>query len=432
MVGPHVTLAAMIDPRLLREDPDAVAENLARRGLGRELVDEVAALEARRRELIGEADTARAEQKTASKSIGQASADERPALIAAAAELKERVQKLDEQLAEAEAAFEEAMASIPNLVHPDVPIGAEGEGTVLRLVGEKPTFDFEPRDHVDLMEAADAVDLQRAAKVSGARFAYLKGEAVLLELALVRYAMDIAMRHGHVPVIPPVLVRRDALYGTGFLPGDEQQLFRMPDDDLYLTGTSEVTLAGLHMDEILEPGALPVRYVGYSSCFRREAGSYGKDTRGIFRVHQFDKVELFSYVEAGDSEAEHARLLAIEEEVMQGLELHYQVVDIPTGDLGGPAARKFDIEAWLPGQQAYRELTSTSNTTDYQARRLKVRVRRHDGPNELVHTLNGTATAVGRTIIAVVETHQQADGSVRVPEALRPYLGKDVLFVGGE
>ena len=419
----------MIDVKLLREDPERVATALARRGYARDEVDRLVALEARRRELIAEVDTARNEQKTASKAIGSASPDERPALIAAASEVKERVAGLEASLAEVATEFETALATVPNLPHPDAPDGQEGDGVVLRTVGERPAFDFEPRDHVDLLEPADAIDLQRGAKVSGARFAYLKGEGALLEFALVRYAMDVAQRHGHVPVIPPVLVREEAMYGTGFLPTDEQQIFKTAEDDLYLTGTSEVPLAALHMDEILEPDELPIRYVGFSTCFRREAGTYGKDTRGIFRVHQFDKVELFSFVAPDASSEEHERLLGIEEDVLSGLGLHYQVVDIPVGDLGASAARKFDIEAWLPGQQAYRELTSTSNTTDYQARRLRARIRQTDGDNVLVHTLNGTALAVQRTIIALVETHQREDGTVAVPEALQPYLGRDRLFV---
>ncbi|HEX2029708.1 MAG TPA: serine--tRNA ligase, partial [Nitriliruptorales bacterium] len=267
--------------------------------------------------------------------------------------------------------------------------------------------------------------LERAAKVSGARFFYLKGEGALLELALVRYAMDVAERHGHLPVIPPVLVREQAMYGTGFFPTDQQQIFATRDDDLYLVGTAEVSLAGMHLDEILDE--LPVRYAGFSTCFRREAGSYGKDTRGMFRVHQFDKVELFCFVPPEASSDEHQRILTMEEEIMRALGLHYRVVDIAVGDLGASAARKFDIEAWLPGQQTYRELTSCSNTTDYQARRLRVRYRA-DGATELVHTLNGTALAVPRTIIALVETHQRRDGSVAVPAALQPYLGREVLF----
>ena len=377
--------------------------------------------------MIAQLDEARAEQAEASKAIGRAGAEERPALIEAAQQYKERVAALEEERDRVVADHEAAFARIPNLPHPDAPDGQEGEGTVVRTFGTPPELD-DPKDHVELLEAADALDLARAAKVSGARFAYLKGEGALLEFALVRYAVDVAMRHGHVPVIPPVLVREEAMYGTGFLPTDEQQLFRTRDDELYLVGTSEVPLAGLHMEELLDPDQLPLRYVGYSPCFRREAGAHGKDTRGILRVHQFEKVELFSFVHPDESSDEHERILAIEEEVFDGLEIHAQVVDIPVGDLGASAARKFDIEAWLPGQQAYREVTSCSNTTDYQSRRLRTRMRVEQGPNLLVHTLNGTALAVQRAIIALVEQHQRSDGTVAVPSALQPYLGREVLF----
>lgn len=421
----------MIDPRLLRTEPDTVATALGRRGFDRARVDGLLALDERRRTLTAEVDRARADQKSASASIGKASADERPALIERASELKRAVAELEEQLAAAEAEYAATFARVPNLPHPDAPDGEEGDGTVLRTFGDRPAFDFTPQDHVALMEAADALDLARGARTSGARFAYLKGEGALLEFALVRYAIEVAGRHGHTPVIPPVLVREEAMYGTGFLPTDEQQIFTLPEDDLYLVGTSEVPLAALHMDELLGADELPLRYAGYSPCFRREAGAHGKDTRGILRVHQFEKVELFSFVHPDDSDAEHERILGIEEEIFRGLGVHAQVVDIPVGDLGASAARKFDIEAWLPGQEAYREVTSCSNTTDYQARRLRTRIRVADGDNVLVHTLNGTALAVQRAIIALVETHQRADGSVAVPEALVPHLGREVLFEAG-
>ncbi len=419
----------MIDLHLLRTDLDKVTAALARRGWTSDRVDELVQLDVRRRELIVAVDDARAAQKQASKAIGSASKDDRPALIAAAAELKTAVTEQEETLAVVQAELDQLAATVPNHVEDDAPDGNEGDGITLRTIGEKPSFDFETKDHVALMEAAGALDLEAARKVSGSRFAYLKGQGALLEFALVRYAMDIAMAHGHVPVIPPVLVREEAMYATGFFPTDEQQIFAMRDDDLFLVGTAEVPLAGLHMDEILDAADLPLRYVGFSTAFRREAGTYGKDTTGIFRVHQFDKVELFSFVTPDASQDEHRRLLAIEEEVMSGLGLHFNVVDIPVGDLGSSAARKFDIEAWLPGQEQYRELTSTSNTTDFQARRLKCRMREEQGGDTIfVHTLNGTALAVGRTIIAVVETHQRADGSVAVPPALQSYLGTDVLF----
>jgi seryl-tRNA synthetase len=418
----------MIDLRLLREEPDLVAVALARRGYDTDALERLRELDERRRALISEVDAARAEQAGASRSIGRADASERSALIEAAADLKRRVGELEERLEAVTAEHGAAFAAVPNLPHPDAPDGEEGDGEVLRHVGHKPVFDHEPRDHVELLEAPGALDLARGAKVSGSRFAYLVGDGALLELALVRYAMDVAMAHGHVPVIPPVLVREPAMYNTGFLPTDEQQIFLTRDDDYYLVGTSEVPLAAMRADELLDPDELPIRYVGYSPCFRREAGSHGKDTRGIFRVHQFEKVEMFAFTHPDESAAEHERLLAIEEEILTGLDLHYRVVDIPVGDLGASAARKFDIEAWLPGQNAYREVTSCSNTTDYQARRLKTRIRMPEGDNLLVHTLNGTALPVQRTIIALVEQHQRADGSVAVPTPLQPHLGREVLF----
>ena len=418
----------MIDPRLLREEPETVSAALARRGLGADDVQRLVDLDERRRELIAEVDAARAEQRSASSSIGKASEEQRPALIERAGELKQQVADLEVRLEQTTREYEATFAAVPNLPHPQAPDGVEGDGVVLREVGQRPAFDHEPRDHVELLEAPGAIDLARGAKVSGSRFAYLVGDGALLEFALVRYAMDVAMAHGHVPVIPPVLVREQAMYNTGFLPTDEQQIFLTRDDDYYLVGTSEVPLAAMHSDEIFDEEQLPRRYVGYSPCFRREAGSHGKDTRGILRVHQFEKVEMFAFTHPDDSEAEHERLLSIEEEIFTGLELHYRVVDIPVGDLGASAARKFDLEAWLPGQDAYREVTSCSNTTDYQARRLKTRMRVSDGDNVLVHTLNGTALAVQRAIIALVEQHQRADGVVVVPERLRSYLGREVLF----
>jgi seryl-tRNA synthetase len=418
----------MIDARLLDTDFEATAAALARRGYPRGELEALRELDAQRRASIAEVDAARAGQKAASKRIGQASPDERQAMIAAASALKDQVAEAERRLAELEADHARRFARVPNLPHPDAPDGVEGDGVVLRTFGARPELDFPPRDHVELLEAADALDLARGAKVSGARFAYLKGEGALLEFALVRYAIDVAMSHGHIPVIPPVLVREEAMYGTGFLPTDEQQIFLTRDDDYYLVGTSEVPLAALHMDEVLDEAELPIRYVGYSPCFRREAGTHGKDTRGILRVHQFEKVELFSFVHPDASDDEHQRILGIEEEVFTGLGIHAQVVDIPVGDLGASAARKFDLEAWMPGQDAYREVTSCSNTTDYQARRLKARIGVAGGDNLLVHTLNGTALAVQRAIIALVEQHQRRDGTVLVPDKLQPYLGREVLF----
>jgi seryl-tRNA synthetase len=426
--GSAANLDPMIDVRLLREDPDTVMRSLARRGIDETTVGQILALDQRRREVIAEVEGLRSRQNELSRSIASASNEERPRLIAAATEIKEPLQVAEDELAEISEEFDDVLAAIPNFPDPRAPDGETDEDAVeIRRFGDRPEFDFTPQDHVDLLQAAGALDMSRAAKVSGARFFYLLGEGALLEFALVRYAMEIAERHGHVPVIPPVLVRSEAMYGTGFLPTDEQQIFVTRDDDLYLVGTSEVALAAMRGDEVLDE--VPVRYAGFSTCFRREAGSYGRDTRGIFRVHQFDKVELFSFVAPDSSEEEHERILSIEEEIMGGLELHYRIVDIPVGDLGASAARKFDIEAWMPGQKAYREITSCSNTTDYQARRLRVRHRpEKGGSTQLVHTLNGTALAVARTIVALVEQHQHADGSVRVPEALQPYVGREVLF----
>jgi seryl-tRNA synthetase len=419
----------VIDLQLLRDDVETVAAGLARRGWDRARVDELVALDDVWRGLVGATDDARAEQKAASKTIGSASNDERPAMIARASELKQATADLEAQTAAAEQARNVMLLTAPNLPEDDAPDGEEGDGPVLRTFGTKPTFSFPPKDHVEILEAADALDLGRAARVSGARFAYLKGEAVLLEFALVRYALDIAMEHGFTPMMVPILVRRDAMVGTGFLPGDEQQLFKTDDrDDLYMIGTSEVPLASYHAGEILEPHELPLRYAGYSPCLRREAGSAGKDTRGILRVHQFEKVELFSFCPPASSKDEHERMLTIEEQVFSGLGIHAQVVDVPIGDLGNPAARKFDIEAWMPGQDAYREVTSTSNTTDYQARRLNIRIRNDDGKNTTAHTCNGTAIAIQRAIIALVETHQRKDGTVLVPDALQHHLGREVLF----
>jgi seryl-tRNA synthetase len=420
----------MIDPRLLGDEPEATAAALARRGVAPDVLERLRALDAARRGSIAALDAARAEQRAASKDIGRRPPEEREAAIAEAAVLKERVAAREAERDAAEAAHHDAFARVPNLPHRDAPDGEEGDGAVIRTVGSRPTLGgvTEPRDHVALLEAADALDLARGAKVSGSRFAYLKGEGALLELALVRYAVDVALAHGHVPVVPPVLVREPAMYGTGFLPTDEQQLFATRDDDLYLVGTSEVPLAGMHMDEVLDAAELPLRYAGISPCFRREAGAHGKDTRGIFRVHQFEKVELFSLVAPEESDAEHERILATQLAILEGLELHAQVVDIPVGDLGASAARKYDVEAWIPSQGAFREVTSCSNTTDYQARRLRIRMKVEGGDNVLVHTLNGTALAVQRTIIALVEQHQRPDGSVTVPAALVPHLGREVLL----
>jgi seryl-tRNA synthetase len=413
----------VLDLKLIRDDPDMVRAALARRDPATAAaVDRLLELDARRRSLITEVDGLRAEQKRRGKQVAQASPERRAEVLAGLKELAASVDQAEARLRAAETELGELLATIPNLPDPSAPVGGEEDAVELRRVGTVRQFDFRPRDHLELGELLGAIDTVRAAKVSGARFGYLTGPGAMLELALVRFAMDRLAAAGFVPMIPPVLVRREAMFGTGFLPTDEQQIFRTADDDLYLAGTSEVPLVSYHADEILDPAALPRRYVGFSTCFRREAGSYGKDTRGIFRVHQFDKVEMVSFVLPEASAEEHELLLAREEEILGALEIPYRVVNIATGDLGGSAAKKYDCEAWLPSQGTWRELTSTSNCTDYQARRIGCRVR-EPGGNRPVHTLNGTAVAVGRTIIALLENHQQADGSVRVPAALQPYLG---------
>jgi seryl-tRNA synthetase len=417
----------LLDLKLIRDDPDAARAALARRGPDQAAaVDRLLELDARRRSLVTEVDGLRAEQKRRGKEVAQAPPERRAEVLAGLKELAGSLDQVAARLREADAELHDLLARVPNLPDPSVPAGGEEDSVELRRVGTVRTLDFQPRDHLELGELLGAIDTARAAKVSGARFGYLTGPGAMLELALVRFAMERLASAGFVPMIPPVLVRREAMYGTGFLPTDEQQIFRTADDDLYLAGTSEVPLVSYHADEILDPGTLPRRYVGFSTCFRREAGSYGKDTRGIFRVHQFDKVEMVSFVLPEASTEEHELLLAREEEILGALEIPYRVVNIAAGDLGGSAAKKYDCEAWIPSQGTWRELTSTSNCTDYQARRIACRVR-EPGGNRPVHTLNGTAIAVGRTIIALLENHQQADGSVRVPAALQSYLGTELL-----
>jgi seryl-tRNA synthetase len=397
----------VLDIRLIRSDPDLVRSALRRRGeQSAATVDRVLELDQRWRAVTTELEELRAEQNRASKGRrGAPTPEEREQLAAGAA----RGRELSDEEAAIRAERDLAMASLPNLPAPEAPDADQ----VLREVGESGATG---RDHLEL--AGAMIDVEHAAQLSGSRFAYLRGDLVLLELAIVRYALERLIAAGFEPVIPPVLVRERALYGTGMLPDTEQQIYRLPEDELYLVGTSEVSLASLHRDEILEADSLPRRYAGFSTCFRREAGAAGKDTRGIFRVHQFDKVEMFAFVEPGDSAAEHQRLLAIEESILKELEIPYRVVAIAVDELGASAAMKYDCEAWLPGQQRYRELTSCSNTTDFQARRLDVRYRAADGRPAHLHTLNGTAAAVGRTIIALLENGQRDDGSVAIPEAL--------------
>lgn len=403
----------MLDLKRLRSEPDVVRAALERRG-GADGLARVIELDEQRRALLPQLEALRAEQNEANEAISaaKASGESADAQIAAMKEVAARAKTLDAELQATEGELDEALALLPNLPDDDAP----AEDTVLRECGELPKFGFEPRDHLDL--AGERIDMERGTRLSGARFAYLRGELVMLELALVRWTLELLGEHRFEPVIPPVLVREEALRGTGFLPDTEQQIYRLADDDLYLVGTSEVALASLHADEILDAEKLPLRYAGFSPCFRREAGSAGRDTRGIFRVHQFDKVEMFSFVAPDEAKDEHLRLLAIEEQILTTLGLPYRVVDIAIDDLGASAARKFDCEAWLPSEGRYRELTSTSNTSDFQARRLAIRMRREGGKPELLATLNGTAVAVGRTIIALLENGQQADGSVVLPECL--------------
>lgn len=416
----------MLDLKAIRSDPERFKAALARRGAA-EQVDELLALDARRRELLPEVENAQAERKTLSKQIGEkkkAGEDaEAEGLMTTVQGLKDRIESGKEELEQVEAKLDELALTLPNLPDPDAPEGmTEDDAVVIREVGERPNFDFEPRDHLEIGTELGLIEMEAAARLSGSRFAYLKGDLVLLELALVRFAIETVRAEGHEPVVPPVLVREEALEGTGFLPGDRDQIYEIPKDELFLTGTSEVGLAGLHADQILDAGSLPLRYCAFSTCFRREAGAAGRDTRGIFRVHQFDKVEMFSFVEPSQSRDEHERLLSIEERILTALEIPYRVVNVAVGDLGAPAAKKYDCEAWIPSQGRHRELTSCSNTTDYQARRLGARYRPGEGEApQVLHTLNGTACAVGRTIIALIENRQESDGSFTLPNSLHPY-----------
>ena len=420
----------MLDFKLIRSEPERVKAALARRGAA-ESFDELLALDERRRELLPEIEAARGRRKQASERIGVAkkSGEDASEAIAEVRELKAGLEVMEGELSEVEGKRDLIAAALPNLPDPASPDGfTEEDAVTLREVGSPPEFDFEVRDHLELAAAGGMIEMEAAAKASGARFAYLKGDLVMLEFALVRWAMSLLREHGHEPVVPPVLVREEALFGTGMLPGDRDQIYELPKDELYLAGTSEVPLASLHAGSILEAGELPIRYAGFSTCFRREAGAAGRDTRGIFRVHQFDKVEMFSFVEPDRAGEEHERILAIEEEILSGLGLPYRVVDVAVGDLGGPAARKFDCEAWIPSQGRYRELTSCSNTTDFQARRLDCRFRpQAEASPEFVNTLNGTAVAVGRTLIALLENHQREDGSVEVPEVLRDHGAPETI-----
>jgi seryl-tRNA synthetase len=413
----------VIDLKALRENPEAARASQRARGEDETVVDALLSADERRRAAIARADALRGEQKTFGKQVGRAKGEERDALLAKGKELAAEVKAAEAEQSAAEAELTELHRAVPNLVHPDAPEGGEDDYVVLKHVGERREFDFEPADHLDLGVKLGAIDMERGAKVSGSRFYFLTGVGAQLELALLNMAVAQATAAGFKLMITPTLVRPEIMAGTGFLGAHASEIYRLEADDLYLVGTSEVPLAGYHADEILDG---PKRYAGWSSCYRREAGSYGKDTRGIIRVHQFNKVEMFSYVRPEDAEAEHAKLLAWEEEMLAKIEVPYRVIDTAAGDLGTSAARKFDCEAWIPTQQAYRELTSTSNCTTFQARRLNIRYRDENGKPQIAATLNGTL-ATTRWIVAILENHQQADGSVVVPQALRPFLGLDVL-----
>lgn len=419
----------MIDLAALRQDPDAVKKSQAARGESVELVDQVVAADVARRSALGEFESLRANQKAIGTQVAQTQGDEKQALLTETKTLSDQVKAAENALREIDSNLDSLVLGLSNVVDPAAPVGGEDDYVVLKEVGTKRDFaaeGFAVRDHVEIGELLGAIDIERGAKVSGSRFYYLTGPGAMLELALVQLAMNTAQKNGFIPMIPPALVKPAAMEGTGFLGQAAENVYHLESDDMYLVGTAEVPLAAYHMDEILE-GVLPRRYAAFSPCFRREAGSHGKDTRGIFRVHWFDKVEMFSFCPVDEAVAEHERLLGFEEEFLQALEIPYRVIDVATGDLGSSAARKFDCEAWVPSQERYREVTSTSNCTTFQSRRLKIRARGADGV-EPIATLNGTLCAVTRTIVALFENHQEADGSVRIPKALQPYLGGATHF----
>ena len=420
----------MIDLKLLREQPELVRASAIARGEDPTLVDQVLAADVARREAIVAFETLRAEQKSIGKEVAKASGDEKTALLERTKQLSDDVKTSEAAAKAADETVNALLLGLSNVVDPNAPVGGEEDFVELELAGTPRDFaaeGFTPRDHLELGEMLGAIDVERGAKVSGSRFYYLTGPGAMLEFALVNLAMAQAQSNGFTPIIPPALVNPPAMEGTGFLGQAAENVYRLEADDMYLVGTAEVPLAAFHMDEILDASSLPLRYAGFSPCFRREAGSHGKDTRGIFRVHWFDKVEMFSYCDPADSFDEHQRLLGWERQFLDALEIPYRIIDVATGDLGSSAARKFDCEAWIPTQERYREVTSTSNCTEFQSRRLRIRMRDAQGNPSPVATLNGTLVAIPRVIVAILENHQQADGSVVVPTALRPYLGMDVI-----
>jgi seryl-tRNA synthetase len=415
----------MIDIKFIRENPDAVRASQKGRGEDTSIVDQLLAIDETRRTAITEFETLRAEQNTLSKSVGAAKGDEKTALLENAKDLANKVKAADTKRAEIEAQANAIAMQLSNILDPDAPIGGEADFVVIEHIGTPRDFTkdgFEPKDHVELGKLLGAIDTERGAKVAGSRSYYLTGAGALLEFALVNYAISSATKSGFIPVIPPVLVNPAAMEGTGFLGQAAENVYHLERDEVYLVGTSEVPLAAMHMDEILPAEKLPLRYAGYSTCFRREAGTYGKDTRGIIRVHQFDKVEMFSFCKPEEAKEEHKRLLQWEKDFLNAMEIPYRVIDVASGDLGSSANRKFDIEAWIPTQGTYREVTSTSNCTEFQARRLNIRYKDSDG-TKAIATLNGTLVAIPRMIVAILENHQNADGSINVPKALQPFLG---------
>jgi len=412
----------MIDIKFLRENPDAVRASQKGRGEDASIVDKVIAIDEIRRAAIEKFETLRAEQNLLSKSVGAAKGDEKAALLENAKELAAKVKEADSKRAEVEEQSRQLIMQLSNILDPEAPIGGEADFAVIEHVGTPRTFDFQPKDHVELGKLLGAIDTERGAKVAGSRSYYLTGVGAMLEFALVNYAISSALKAGFTPVIPPVLVNPAAMEGTGFLGQAAENVYHLEKDDVYLVGTSEVPLAAMHMDEVLPADKLPIRYAGYSSCFRREAGTYGKDTRGIIRVHQFDKVEMFSFCHPDQAKEEHKRLLQWEKDFLNAMEIPFRVIDVASGDLGSSATRKFDIEAWIPTQDAYREVTSTSNCTEFQARRLNIRYKDAEG-TKAIATLNGTLVAIPRMIVAILENHQNADGTVNVPAALQPFLG---------
>ncbi len=416
----------MIDLNLLRENPDAIRASQHSRGADTALVDQAVEIDKKKRQAQGEFEKLRAEQNAHGKLVAQAPKEEKTALVEKAQSLAASVKQAEAKANQLEAELSHLLMKIDNVVVDGVPSGGEDNFQVLREVGQKPTFSFTARDHAQLGELLDAIDIERGVKISGSRFYFLKGFGARLELAMMQLALDQAVKAGFTPLITPTLVRPEVMQGTGFLGDHSAEIYYLPDDELYLTGTSEVALAGYHSDEIIEDLSAPIRYAGWSTCYRREAGSHGKDIKGILRVHQFNKLEMFSYCRPEEAEAEHERLLAWQEEMLQKCELPYRVIDVAAGDLGSSAARKYDVEAWVPSQSRYRELTSTSNCTTFQARRLNTRYRDESGKTQMVATLNGTL-ATTRWLVAILENHQLPDGSVTVPKALRTYLGVDII-----